>query len=146
MGSTRRPNAEYACLYADAGAPDAGAVVMCRACVPSAYFVTRADYSNAHGHSNLHGQALKKEEAHFALVSKSVDYESCEPSRAEYCELCVSQVAALCPIAILWVVEATSGATTTAATYALEPQQNWRTAPNAQQAIECSVPTREGAR
>ena len=98
------PNAEYACRYARATAPCA-AVVMCRACVPSAYFVTRADYdeSNATGHSKLYGQALKSEEAHFALVSPSTNFEACKPEKAEYCELCVSQVVALCPIAVLWV-------------------------------------------
>ena len=102
------PNAEYACSYATAGADEPAAVVMCRVCVPSVYFVTLADYggSNAAGHSKLYGQALKSEEAHFALVSRSTNYEACTPEVAEYCELCVSQVAALCPIAVLWVVEA----------------------------------------
>ena len=100
------PNAEYACQYATAAADWVGAVVMCRACVPTAYYVTLADYdgsSSAAGHCKLYGQALESEEAHFALVSRSTDFEVCEPSRAEYCELCVSQVAALCPIAILMV-------------------------------------------
>ena len=94
------PNAEYACRYATTTAD--GAVVMCRACVPSAYFVTRADYVGPTGHSKLYGQALKSEEAHFALVSESTNFEVCDPEGAEYCELCVSQVAALCPIAILY--------------------------------------------
>ena len=101
-------NAEYACKYGCRAADGQGAVVMCRACAPSAYFVTRADYddSNDAGHSKLFGQALRCEEAHFALVSGSTNYEACTPERAEYCELCVSQVAALCPIAVLWVAEA----------------------------------------
>ena len=99
------PNAEYACQYATAAADWVGAVVMCRACVPTAYFVTLADYegSSPAGHSKLYGQALKSEEAHFALVSRATNWEVCAPSRAEYCELCVSQVAALCPVAILMV-------------------------------------------
>ena len=99
------PNAEYACWYATQTADWSGAVVMCRACVPSAYFVTRADYdeSNAAGHSKLYGQALKSEEAHFALVSRSTNFGACHLERAEYCELCVSQVAALCPLAIVTV-------------------------------------------
>ena len=107
------PNAEYACMYATAATVDGvGAVVMCRACVPFAYCVTRADYDDwdATAHSLLFGKALKSEEAHFALVSRSTNYESCAPERAEYSELCVSQVAALCPIAILHV-ETTDGAT-----------------------------------
>ena len=98
------PNAEYACMYATAGGT--GAVVMCRACVPTAYFVTLADYDGSIGapeHCRLYGQALQNEEAHFALVSRATGCEVCDPSRAEYCELCVSQVAALCPIAILMV-------------------------------------------
>ena len=103
------PNAEYACQNATPDGQGA-VVVVCRACVPFAYFVTRADYdgSNAAGHSKLYGQALKSEEAHFALVSRSTNYEACEREKAEYCELCVSQAAALCPIAILHI-EATEG-------------------------------------
>ena len=83
------PNAEYACLYASATAEGPGAVVMCRACVPSVYCVTLADYdeSNAADHSKLFGQALRSEEAHFALVSPSTDYEACAAEMAEYCEL-----------------------------------------------------------
>ena len=99
------PNAEYACLYAATTAHDVGAVVMCRSCVPSVYCVTSADYdcSIAGSHSKLRGQALKSEEAHFALVAQSTKYEACSREKAEYCELCVSQVAALCPVAILMV-------------------------------------------
>ena len=99
------PNAEYACSYATQTAGGPGAVVMCRACVPAVYFVTRADYdgSNAAGHSKLYGQALKREEAHFALVSRSTNYEGCAPEVAEYSELCFSQLAAMCPVAILWI-------------------------------------------
>ena len=105
------PNAEYACRYASSALDEPGAVVMCRACVPSVYCVTVADYdgSNATGHSNLYGQALKSEEAHFALVSEFTNYEACDLERAQYCELCVSQVAALCPIAVLCVEEADKG-------------------------------------
>ena len=104
------PNAEYACRYATT-AHHAGAVVMCRACVPSVYCVTLADYdgSDAACHSRLYGQALKSEEAHFALVSQNTHYEACTPETAEYCELCVSQVAALCPIAVLLVAETVEG-------------------------------------
>ena len=58
------PNAEYACQYATTNAAKEGAVVMCRASVPSAYFVTRADYVdwNPETHCRLFGQALKSED------------------------------------------------------------------------------------
>ena len=108
------PNAEYACLYATNNGDLAGAVVMCRACVPFVYCVTLADYDGSSGHSKLCGQALKNEEAHFALVSRSSNFEACTPETADYCELCVSQIAALCPIAILWV-EAGDGTAVVAA-------------------------------
>ena len=86
--------------------------------VPSAYWVTRADYVGSNGHSTLYGQALRSEEAHFALVSESTNYEACPLEEAQYCELCVSQVAALCPIAILHV-EKFEGAAAAAALVSL---------------------------
>lgn len=101
QGFYATPNAEYACGYATRSVNE-GVVVMCRACVPTAYFVTPADCVESR--CTVRGKVLKKEEAHFALVSHSTNFdEACLPYEADYSELCVSQPAALCPIAILRV-------------------------------------------
>ena len=115
------PNAEYACQYATGTHcpatephspehPDWFAVLLCTAVVGLVYPVTRqVDYEQAaEGHSKLYGQPLKpRYDAHFALVHSRFGYEaSSPPGVAQYGELCVSQYAALLPLAILWVSSA----------------------------------------
>ena len=113
------PNAEYACWYAleahhkhssrdeqySPEHPDWFPILLCTAAVGLVYPVTReVDYTPPGAHSDLHGQPLKKPfDAHFALVSHSFGYEAAPPAVAQYGELCVSQYAAVLPLAILWV-------------------------------------------
>ena len=110
------PNAEYACQYALAAHssedeqhspehPDWFPILLCTAAVGLVYPVTRqVDYTQQGAHSNLHGLPLKKPfDAHFALVSHHNGYEAAPPAIAQYGELCVSQYAAILPLAILWV-------------------------------------------
>ena len=110
------PNAEYACQYATGcfAAKEAHSkehpnwfpVLLCTAVVGHVYPVTRQiDYQSSSGHSSLFGKPLKTGyDAHFALVHHMNNYEAAqEPDTAQYGELCVSQYAALLPLAILWV-------------------------------------------
>ena len=80
-------------------------ILLCTAAVGLVHPVTReVDYIPSRVHSNLHGLPLKKPfDAHFALVSSRHGYEAAPPAEAEYGELCVSQNAAVLPLATLWV-------------------------------------------
>ena len=132
------PNAEYACwygehqLYAVPTKDPLFPIVLCYASVGGVYPVTReADYdpTTPNAHSNLYGQAVKEEEAHFALVSRP-DFEARTPDDAEYCELCISQTAALTPVAVLWVrVEAADQPFLPAVSPTINPRLVMPTAP-----------------
>ena len=115
------PNAEYACGYASgkltpssppephsADHPDWFSVVLSAAVVSLVYPVTRQkDYLPGKNKSTWFGMPLNSGyDAHFALVEKANGFQATDPANAQYGELCLSQCAALSPLAILWVSRA----------------------------------------
>ena len=110
-------NPEYACQYA-AGYfatspsnapkphpkfPKRHAVILCAVCVSMAYPVTPSeDYPNPDpklsGFSKCLGQPLQPQfDAHFAPIHSGCGFQAISSKLAEYCELVVSQHAAVMP-------------------------------------------------
>jgi hypothetical protein len=113
------PNAEYAARYACGDfSPDPStapqphkdhptwhAVLLCSVAVGLAYPVTRTvDYAGGRTTCALRGQPIRAPfDATITPVHSRFQFECCDAVLAEYMELCVSQNAAVLPLAVLWV-------------------------------------------